>query len=171
MARVPGKIHHPTAVLTCSPCHIACPDKQPTRNEQAAALNAVVADASTHVIRGTTVSVQWSRGAKDGGGSGGDRPRRRNSTTAITSSGNGSSASCGGSRSSSKLGGMFPHKGSGGRGGSGSGPCGVNCNHGFSPMRGRSTGHMHTPTGGGGAVPYGFGGGHHGDHHNQPMVS
>lgn len=134
-------------------------------NEQAAALNAVVADASTHVIRGTTVSVQWSRGAKDGGGG----PRRRNSATAIASSGIGSSPSRGSSRSSSKLR-MFPHKGTGGRGGSGSGPCGVSCNHGFSPMRSRNMGHMHTPTGGG-AVPYGFGGGRHGDHHNQPMVS
>ncbi|CAM9893225.1 unnamed protein product, partial [Choristocarpus tenellus] len=44
--------------------------------QESAALNAVVADASTHVIRSVTVSVQWSRGAKDVSG---DRQRRRNS--------------------------------------------------------------------------------------------
>lgn len=145
---------------------------------QSAALNAVVADASTHVIRGTTVSVQWSRGAKDGGS--GDRPRRRNSGTSNANSGNGNSSPRGGNRSSSKMG-MFPHKsgvggggGGGGRaGGGGGGACGVGCSHGFSPMRSRGTGHLHaSPAGGAGAgMPYGYGGAGHGDHHNQPMVS
>lgn len=142
---------------------------------QSAALNAVVADASTHVIRGTTVSVQWSRGAKDAGN--GDRPRRRNSGTSNASSGNGNnSPPRGGSRSSSKMG-MFPHKGGGRAGGGGGGACGVGCSHGFSPMRSRGAGgHMHaTPAGAAGTgVPYGFGGGGHGEHHNhhnQPMVS
>ncbi|CAM9869985.1 unnamed protein product, partial [Ectocarpus fasciculatus] len=38
-------------------------------------------------------------------------------------------------------------------------------------MRSRGAGHsMHGPSAGGGGVPYGFGGGRHGDHHNQPMV-
>ncbi|CAM9346858.1 unnamed protein product, partial [Ectocarpus sp. 12 AP-2014] len=143
--------------------------------QESAALNAVVADASTHVIRGTTVSVQWSRGAKDAG-SGGDRPRRRNSGTSNSSSGNGSSPSNGSGRSCARLG-MFPHKGGVGRtgggagGGGGGGACGVGCSNGFSPMRSRGVGHsMHGPSAGGGGVPYGFNGGRHGEHHNQPMV-
>eukprot|EP00752_Nemacystus_decipiens_P016420 g14677.t1 len=135
--------------------------------QESAALNAVVADASTHVIRGTTVSVQWSRGAKDAGN--GDRPRRRNSGS-NASSGNGNSPPRGGGRSSSKMG-MFPHKGGGGRSGGGGGACGVGSSHGFSPMRSRGAGHMHAaPAGAGGAGPYGYGGGGgHGDH-NQRMV-
>lgn len=129
----------------------------------------MVADASTHVIRGTTVSVQWSRGAKDAGN--GDRPRRRNSGNSNSSSGNGNgnSPSRGSSRSSSKMGGMFPHKG-GRMGGGGGGARGVGCSHGFSPMRTRGAGHMHAPGAGGAAVPFGFAGGAHGEHHNQPMV-
>lgn len=157
-------------------------DRPPTRTHththtQAAALNAVVADASTHVIRGTTVSVQWSRGAKDAGG---DRPRRRNSATSATSSNNGCSPSRGSNRSSPKMN-MFSHKNGGHRGsGGGGGSCGAGCsNHGFSPMRSRSQGHIHTSSGaggggggGGGGVPYSFcnGGRHGGDHHNQQMV-
>lgn len=139
---------------------------------QAAALNAVVADASTHVIRGTTVSVQWSRGAKDAGG---DRPRRRNSATSATSSNNGCSPSRGSNRSSPKMN-MFSHKNGGhrgsGGGGGGGGSCGAGCNHGFSPMRSRSQGHMHASSGAGGGVPYSFcnGGRHGSDHHNQQMV-
>ncbi|CAM9330531.1 unnamed protein product [Scytosiphon promiscuus] len=148
--------------------------------QESAALNAVVADASTHIIRGTTVSVQWSRGAKDAGG---DRPRRRNSGTSNASSGNGSSPPGGNNRSSPKMA-MFPHKGGGGGGrsgggggsgggaggrpgGGGGGSCGVGCSHGFSPMRSRGAGSMSS---GGVGVPYGFGGGRHGEHHNQPMV-
>ena len=120
------------------------------------------------------MSVQWSRGAKDGGGGGGDRPRRRNSANSNASSGNGTSPSRGSSRSSSKMG-MFPHRGGGGRmggggGGGGSSACGVGCSRGFSPMRSRGSGHMHAPPAGGAAVPYGYGGGARGDHHNQPMV-
>eukprot|EP00903_Cladosiphon_okamuranus_P009296 g8869.t1 len=127
--------------------------------QESAALNAVVADASTHVIRGTTVSVQWSRGAKDAGS--GDRPRRRNSGTSNSSPGKGNSPPRGGGRSSSKMG-MFPHKGGGGGGGRAGGASGVGSgSHGFSPMRSR--------TAAGAGVPYGYGGGGHGDH-NQPMV-
>lgn len=165
------------------PCHLFI--------MQSAALNAVVADASTHVIRGTTVSVQWSRGAKDGGS---DRPRRRHSATSATSSngnGNGNSPSHGTSRSSSKMG-MFSHKGGGGSGGihrggnSGGGSsscasCGSVCSHsGYSPMRSRNQGHLLSGPGGSGCggggggsvggMPYAYNG-HGGEHANQQMVS
>ena len=132
---------------------------------QSAALNAVVADASTHVIRGTTVSVQWSRGAKDGG----DRPRRRNSSNSGSGSGNGGSPPRNGRSSSSSKNGMFPPKGH--RGGGGGGSCGGGCSRGFSPLRNRSQSHVHPAGSGAGGMPFAYcGGGHGGDHLNQAMV-
>lgn len=137
------------------------------RVPQAAALNAVVADASTHVIRGTTVSVQWSRGAKDGGS---DRPRRRNSGTSGNSGG---SPSRGGNRSSPKMSNFSSsqkggHRGGGGGGGGGGSNCGSGCSPGYSPHRSRSQGHLLAS---GSTVPYGYCGGPGTDHLNQPMVS
>lgn len=127
---------------------------------QSAALNAVVADASTHVIRGVTVSVQWSRGAKDGGG---ERPRRRNSGTSGTSTG---SPSRGGNRSSPKMSNFSGSQKGGHRGGGSN--CGTSCSHGYSPHRSRSQGHLHASAS---TIPYGYCGGHGTDHMNQPMVS
>ena len=178
----PARARPPSLIFArrclCRPSLAVLPPRTTDCRRQAAALNAVVADASTHVIRGTTVSVQWSRGAKDAGG---DRPRRRNSATSVTSSNNGCSPSRGSNRSSPKMN-MFSHKngghrgsgggGSGGGGGGGGGSCGSGCNHGFSPMRSRSQGHIHASSGAGGGVPYSFcnGGRHGSDHHNQQMV-